>query len=357
MNCRHCLKRSLSRLILLSVLLLAVQCYGLGLSQAEPRVKLGNLSIAPVSLGTLNHFDDGSKAATILRDAAPPFCMIDTAELYGKGKAEILLQEAAEEAGLVMGDTLFCATKFAPNFRRLDAQSVAKACRESCKRLGVDQIDLYQIHYAAGLVQLPFFPTLTDEAYWQGLVDCFESGLVKNVGVCNYGPTMIRQCHAFLQERGVPLVSNQINYNLMRWQEAAKTKLVCDELGVRILAYHPLGKGTLANQYDLSSVDTMPEVPKYYRMKRWLLGTEELRETLARIATNRGRSSSQIAIKWVMQQNAIPICGARNFEQAKDNMGVLDDWLLSVDELQELESASLSNIPRLTYLDREFKLV
>lgn len=320
-------------------------------------MQLGTLNIAPVALGTLNHFDDGEKAAGILRDAAPPCCLIDTAELYGKGKAEILVRDAVEKAGLVLGANVFCATKFAPKFNRLDAQSVVTACRESCQRLGVEQIDLYQIHYAAGLVQLPLFPTLSDEAYWQGLVDCYQSGLVKNVGVCNYGPSKIRQCHAFLQERGVPLVSNQINYNLMRWQEAQETKQVCDEMDVRILAYHPLGKGTLANRYDPTSKETMPEGYKVFRMKRWLQGTVELRETLERIAVNRERSTPQIAIKWVMQQDAIPICGARNLEQANENMKVLDDWLLSDEELAGLNSASLKTIPRLTYLDKEFELV
>ena len=73
-----------------------------------------------------------------------------------------------------------------------------------------------------------------------GLAQCYHEGLVKHIGVCNYGPRDVRAAHEFFSKLNVPLVSNQINFNLM----------LCDELGIQVFGYHPLGGGALTGAYD-----------------------------------------------------------------------------------------------------------
>lgn len=327
-------------------------------TSALASVSLGTLNIAPISLGTLNlPRDDLDNVVQVLK-TAPEKILIDTAELYGKGKAETDICQAAKEAGLVLGKTGFVATKFAPQSLRLNADSVVSACKESAHRLGVDCIDLYQIHYADALsllVQLGM--PEKDEIYWEGLAKCYHEGLVSNVGVCNYGPTMIRRAHEALAKRSVPLVSNQINYNLMRYPSSTETKSICEELGITVLAYHPLGKGALTGKYDPNDETKMPRPRgQYERMTRWLKGTVPLRESLERIASEREKTCSQIAINWVACKGAIPIVGAKTTDQAADNFGALG-WSLSEGEIEELEDAASKSVESWTVLGREFKLV
>ena len=98
------------------------------------------------------------------------------------------------------------ATKFAALPWRLKAKDVVDACEASLKRLQKPQIELYQIH----------FPNAwANEDYWDGLAQCYERGLVKAVGVSNYGKDAVRAVHAALAKRGIPLVSNQIQYSLL----------------------------------------------------------------------------------------------------------------------------------------------
>merc|ERR1719377_161138 len=88
-----------------------------------------------------------------------------------------------------------------------------------------------------------------EEAHWDGLARCYHEGLAKNVGVSNYGPTLLKRAHAHLAARGVPLASNQIHFNLLyRRQGALATVAKCNELGVACLAYYPLAMGLLTGK-------------------------------------------------------------------------------------------------------------
>jgi pyridoxine 4-dehydrogenase len=276
-------------------------------------------------------------------EGTPPSTLIDTAEKYLKGNAEVVVREAVQQAGLVFGESVFCATKFAPGPFRTDSASVVKACLESAQRLGVDRIDLYQIHYADKLqtcVQLGLAKE-KDDIYWDGLAECYHQGLAANVGVCNYGPTMIRRAHEALKKRGVPLVSNQICFNLMRYGIASETKTVCDSLGIQVLAYSPLGKGVLSGKYDAKDDQTMPKARgKYYRFVRCLKETESLTGVLGRLSKVHERPWPQIAYSWAICKGTIPIAGAKNADQVADIAGAMDGWSLTPDEVSELDAVA-----------------
>ena len=104
--------------------------------------------------------------------------LFDTAELYGPGRSEELLGQFIRETGA----DVQVATKFAALPWRLGRGDVVAACKDSLKRLGMEKIDLYQIHFPGAW---------KNEAYWDGLGDCYEQGLVRGVGVSNYGSEAI----------------------------------------------------------------------------------------------------------------------------------------------------------------------
>ena len=182
----------------------------------------------------------------------PSGLLLDTAERYGSNLKTAL--------GLGWGETeqltrqLLCdnspspstnvvATKFTPSPWRTSVQSVVDACEQSRARLNGAHsdlpIDLYQLHMP-DIVQ-PFKligqkPEPKDKIYWDGLAECYHRGLIQNVGVCNYGPTLLMQCQEHLDKRGVPLASNQIAYSILgRNQGAQATVDKCQELGIQTL--------------------------------------------------------------------------------------------------------------------------
>lgn len=297
-------------------------------------VKLGSLEVAPIAFGTLNLPDNKQIASQILTEL-PKNTLVDTAELYGpnkNGEIERLLGSCSLE-------NRFLATKFAPKPWRIWKRSVLAACQASCKRLQTQQIDLYQIHF-------PDPWGTKDEMYWEGLAECYHEGLIQNVGMCNYGPSMIRRAHqALTVERGVPLVSNQINFNLMRYRSSLETKQVCDDLGIKVLGYHPLGNGVLTGKYinlEKQAKTTDPFAPgqsKLRRVKWYKKFSSSVIEAVQQVATERNISCAQVALNWSLSKGVIPLTGVRTVDQCHDLLGTLK-WKLTSEEVNYLDEAS-----------------
>eukprot|EP00929_Paragymnodinium_shiwhaense_P103299 TRINITY_DN6669_c0_g1_i1.p1 TRINITY_DN6669_c0_g1~~TRINITY_DN6669_c0_g1_i1.p1 ORF type:complete len:417 (+),score=64.32 TRINITY_DN6669_c0_g1_i1:63-1313(+) len=308
------------------------------------KVTLGTLEVSPMGIGMLNlpldKTDDDNATGVMRAAGSTSINFIDTAEAYGFGKSEELTASALRKAGLSTTgpEGIAIATKFAPVPWRGESKSLVDACKASAARLGLESIPLYQIHFPDVIQPLKFLgmENRKDELYWDGLAEVYLSGLATNVGVSNYGPTMIRRVHAALEKRGVPLVSNQINFSLMSYKKAQATMEVCNELGIKILAYFPLSNGLLAGRYDK---DNMPPFPKSLTMKKYVDAAEPLIEALKRVAAAREKTPAQVSLNWVMCKGAIPIPGARNEAMARDNAGALG-WELTSDEVAELEAAA-----------------
>lgn len=210
------------------------------------------------------------------------------------------------------------------------ATDVVKACKASVKRLGGRPIDLYQVH----------FPNVKHNAeYWDGLAMAYEQGLVKNVGVSNYGSDAVRACHKALAERGIPLATNQIQYSLLyRWPELNGLLETCKELDVKVLAYSPLALGFLTGKYN---ADVLPSGPRN-KIGKELFSTGDyanLEETMKQVAANHGGTVSQVAINWTRAKGTIPIPGARTISQVKQNYSALE-WNLTPKEVEDLDKAA-----------------
>lgn len=254
--------------------------------------------------------------------------LVDTAELYGFGRSEELL-------GQFIRDTkadLTVATKYGPLPWKAGRADVVAACKGSLARLGSESIGLYQIHF-------PF--AWGNEGMWDGLADCYDQGLVKAVGVSNYGTDGLRAVSKALSRRGVPLTSNQIQYSLLyRYPELNGMKEACDELGVQILAYSPICLGALAGKW---SMDNLPNGPRLAVAQRLLNDPAyvDLLKLMRGIGAEKGSgvTPSQVAIAWCMAKGTTPIPGIRNLKQAADNLGATS-FSLSAREVADLDAAA-----------------
>lgn len=265
----------------------------------------------------------------------------DTAEIYGLGRSELLLGRF--KRGLKQpSDGLVYATKFAPLPFRLGSESVVVACETSLDRMGIDNMGLYQIHWPS---------LIFNDAYWDGLARCYEKGLIKSVGVSNYGPELMKKAHKYLSERGIPLATNQVQYSLLcRSAETNDLLATAKDLNVTILGYSPLAQGILTGKF---SSTNLPEGPRRFLTKSLVEKAAPLLEKMKTIATaaseqfNMEVTPSQVAINYCIAKDVVPLPGARSLRQAKDNCNALR-WVLSEADVQALDAASAAtgiNIP------------
>jgi aryl-alcohol dehydrogenase-like predicted oxidoreductase len=251
--------------------------------------------------------------------------LFDTAEIYGGGESERLLGKFVRASGV----SAAVATKFFPYPGRLFVRdSLIGALRSSLERLGVDHVELYQIHWP-----LP----LANTVWADELASAIQLGLTRRVGVSNFGVRKLRKMHAALLRRGVQLSSNQIQYSLLhRSPERSGLISACQELGVQVIAYSPLAQGLLGGRY-------APEHPPG-RRRRLQAGGKlgrawRVLPTVRRIAEARGHTPAQVALNWLVCHGAFPIPGAKSADQARQNAGAIG-WRLTPDELEQLDRVS-----------------
>jgi aryl-alcohol dehydrogenase-like predicted oxidoreductase len=317
-----------------------------GAPQADDRVELGGtgVSIPPLGVGTwawgdkhtwgMGGYDTSLTEATILEawqaSIAAGVVLFDTAEVYGGGESEriigrLLAQDPSVRAKVVI------ATKFMPSPWKLAVTSaLTSAATASRDRLGVEQIDLYQIH---GPISLR-----SHEALAEGLAEAHRQGLVKAVGVSNYSVKETRSIDAALRKRDLRLASNQIEFSLLRTMpEKSGLLACCRELGVVPLAYSPIGQGRLTGKY--SAANPPPKSRNFSAHP--MVQVDKIVAELRRVGTAHGeRTPSQVALAWLIAKGAVPIPGAKNRQQAEENAGALG-WRLSDEDVDALDAVAL----------------
>lgn len=256
--------------------------------------------------------------------------LFDTAEIYGWGESERLLGKFCQNCQ----HSVCLATKYGPVPWRLSEEAVLQAIQESRKRLHVDVIDLYQVHW-------PFNFFMSFETLFRALAQAVNQGLIKTVGVSNYSAQQMQTAHALLADQGVPLAVNQVRYSLITRQvESQGLMAKARELDVTILAYSPLAQGLLTGKY------TPEQPPIGARKADQRFKPEGLRKLspvtnlLRQFAEAHDKTMAQVALNWLIaQEGVIPIPGAKTAQQAIENAGALG-WSLTPDEVTALEEAS-----------------
>jgi aryl-alcohol dehydrogenase-like predicted oxidoreductase len=321
--------------------------------QASDRIALAgsDVAIPPLGVGTwawgdkgtwgMGGYDQSLTEASIQEaweaSIEAGVVLFDTAEVYGKGESERIVGRLLSRDPAVRSRVVI-ASKYMPSPWKPHAHgALVAAARKSAERLGVESIDLYQIH---GPISLRSHGAMAD-----ALAAAQGEGLVKAVGVSNYSAKETTAIDRALRSRGLRLASNQIEFSLLRAMPLRVGLIdTCRELGVVPLAYSPIGQGRLTGKYSASnpppgartfSAHPMEQVDAVVRVLR---GIGEAHD---------GRTPSQVALSWLIAHGAVPIPGAKNRSQAEQNAGALG-WQMSAEEVAALDAAALYGTRKLS---------
>jgi len=276
--------------------------------------------------------DDVESLATIHEALDLGVSFIDTADMYGPYKNEVLVGKAI--AG--RRDEVVLATKFG-NQRGDDGsflgvngkpEYVRKSCDDSLKRLGVDYIDLYYQHRVDRTVPI--------EETWGAMKSLVEAGKVRHLGISEASAQTIEKAHAVH-----PMSAVQSEYSLWTRDPEDGVLAMCRKLGIGFVAYSPLGRGFLTN--DVDSVGTgEKDFRKMYPRFSGEARDENKKLVMAmdQIASEKGVTLAQVSLAWVLAKgdDIVPIPGTKRRKWLRENVGALD-VVLTTDEVAALEAA------------------
>jgi aryl-alcohol dehydrogenase-like predicted oxidoreductase len=255
----------------------------------------------------------------------------DTADVYGNGKNEELISNVLH----TNRDKIFIATKF--GFRanadgRLSTFDgspayIKQAVEASLKRLKIDTIDLYYAHRID--------PNVPVEEMVGAMAELVKEGKVKYLGLSEASANSIRRANAVH-----PISALQSEYSLLTRDVEKEIMPVCKELGIAFVPFSPLARGLMTNTLNLGELadnDFRKALPRYQQEHQ--ANNQNLAASFAEIATQKGCSSAQLALAWVLAQgdNVIPIPGTKKREKLKDNAGSVD-VILSADDFKKIEA-------------------
>lgn len=250
--------------------------------------------------------------------------LFDTAEIYGGGRSETvlggLLKQRPEEA--------FVATKVLP--WRVRHSSMRRAAEASRRRLGVDAIDLYQLHFPNPLVPL--------SRIVRSMERLVKDGTVRHLGLSNVGVAGLEKAREALSREDIASV--QVQYNLIRRKPERSLLEYCHRESITLLAYSPLAQGALTGKYSLSSPprDTIRAVNAIFAPPNFRRLGPSLR-LLSQIAASRDVTPAQVALNWLMSTpQVIPIPGVKTVGHVED-ASAATDFKLTAAQKSELDAA------------------
>ena len=275
--------------------------------------------------------DQAGGIATIHRALDLGVTFLDTADMYGPFTNEKLVGEAIRGHR----DEVQLATKFGnergPDGTRLGVNGrpeyVHAACDASLQRLGVDHIDLYQLHRVD--------PATPVEETWGAFADLVEAGKVRAIGLSEVRVDQLEACHAIH-----PVTSVQSELSLWTRDWTADVLPWCQKNGVAFLPYAPLGRGFLTGalgQRTFTDKDFRAGLPRFSPEN--LAANQALVDAVRAVADRVGATPAQVALAWVLAQGdaVIPIPGTKRVERLEENAAA-GDLVLSAEDLAELDA-------------------
>jgi aryl-alcohol dehydrogenase-like predicted oxidoreductase len=258
----------------------------------------------------------------------------DTAEVYGPFTNEEIVGEALRP----VRDRVVIATKFGFNIEdgkmagmNSRPAHIREVCDASLKRLGVEVIDLFYQHRVD--------PNVPIEDVAGAVKDLIAEGKVKHFGLSEPGAQTVRRAHAVQ-----PITALQNEYSL--WTRGPETNGIlaaCEELGIGLVAYSPLGKGFLTGAMSkdtkLGENDFRNILPRF--KPEAMEKNQALVDLLKRIAGEKKATPAQIALAWLLAQKPwiVPIPGTTKLHRLEENLGAMD-VVLTASDLAEIERAA-----------------
>ena len=297
------------------------------------------LKVSAVSLGAWQFSEswgvlDYNLAKSIIEKAVNVgINFIDTAAVYGRGKSEEFVGRALKELGVK--DKVLIATKLPGDF--MNEYDVFKGTERSLKRLGVDVIDLMQVHWP------PIWHNFPTCEYMRALERLVIMGKIRYIGLSDFPVELIESARQCLSVTDI--VSIQIRYNLV--ERYAENELIpyAEREGLAILAWSPIAKGALSGKYDSKNLPQFTDV----RANEAVFHPENMAKLdvlinkLRELSQKYNKTPTQIALRWLLQYtpNVIPIPGAKSPQQVEENAGATD-FILSLEDFLELDRISRS---------------
>ena len=283
--------------------------------------------------------DDRESVAAIRRAIDLGVNWIDTAAVYGLGRSEEVVARALE--GVSRRPHVFtkCSLVWGPDRRvshDISPASIRREIEDSLRRLRVEVIDLYQMHWPA---LPPDGPAPLLEDAWRTLADLRTAGKVRWIGVSNFTPAHLERVRAI-----APVASLQPVYSMLRRGIEADVLPYCQRHDIGVIVYSPMVSGLLSGSMTRERIAAFPDDDWRKTMNHEfqepnLTRNLALVEHLRAIGARHGRSPGEVAIAWALRHPAVTgaIVGARRPEQVEAWAGAAD-FRLSEAEIAEIEA-------------------
>ena len=310
--------------------------------------KLGTtgLEVSRICLGCMSYgvADRGAHAWTLDEETSRPFIQraieaginfFDTANVYSDGTSEEILGRALRD--MANRDEVVVATKVHGPMRRgrnaigLSRKAIFQEIDASLRRLGMDYVDLYQIHR--------FDPKTPIEETVEALHDVVKAGKARYIGASSMFAYQFTKMLYTADAKGqTRFVSMQNHYNLLYREEEREMMPLCEEEGIGVIPWSPLARGRLTREWGAETKRTEND-----EFGRFLYTQEEsdrqIVEAVKKIAEGHGVSRAQVALAWMLHKPfvASPIIGATKSQHLEDGIAAVE-LTLAAEEIEALES-------------------
>jgi aryl-alcohol dehydrogenase-like predicted oxidoreductase len=277
--------------------------------------------------------DDDEAIAAILAALELGINWIDTAPAYGNGHSEQLIGKALKQTSQKPIIATKCGILWNEKRQKvtcLKKDSVRAECHNSLKRLNVEVIDLYQMHWPD--------PNEDVEEGWEEMARLADEGKVRYLGVSNFNVEQIKRV-----QKIHPVASVQPPYSMLHREVEGELLDYCGQNNIGVVVYSPMQRGLLTGKFSAEKLAGLPiddhrrRNPDFH--EPGFSATMELVEHLKEIAGRGGRTCAQLAVSWVLRRPEITaaIVGARRPEQIKETAPA-GDWNLSQEDIMEVEN-------------------
>jgi len=305
-------------------------------------VKVSKICLGCMSYGTSEWrpwvHDAEASAPFFKRAIEAGVNFFDTADMYSLGASEEVTGRWLREYGnldeIVVATKVFFPMSDRPNMGGLSRKHIQQACEDSLRRLGVDTIDLYQIHRLD--------PETPMEEMLAALDHLVTQGKVRYIGASSMYAWQFQRLLSLSEQNGwARFVSMQNHYNLVYREEEREMLPLCEDQGVAVIPWSPLARGMLAgtrsklgdSSTSRSSSDGLDQI-LYDQPSDW-----EVVEAVKSVAAERGEPAARVALAWLMSRPAVtaPIVGATKLRHLDDAIAAVE-LELSAEEIAALEA-------------------